>query len=147
MRVKSKKYHSNIYLLPFIFLILVCALSVFAIFKGSPALASSAYKFNLTVFVPNANKNSTTLQRKLPAGGTFIYDGTIESISSASLSINKCPTIIISGATVCKAPTSGMTSFKIISCSSLNKGETVRITAVKDSTGQFTATVIEKVFY
>jgi hypothetical protein len=140
--MKSKKYYTKI------FLISVCTLFIFAIFNGYPALAFSAYKLNLAVFVPNTNKNSTTLQGKLPAGGTFIYDGTIENISSTSLSINNGQTIIISGTTVCKAPTSSeTTNFEVISCSSLNKGETVRITAVKDSTGQVTAIEIEKVFY
>jgi hypothetical protein len=139
--MQSKKYYTKI------FLISVCTLFIFAIFKSSPALASSAYKLNLAVFVPNANKNSTTLQGKLPAGGTFIYDGKIKNISSTSLSINNEQAIIISSTTVCKAPTSEMANFKVISCSSLIKGETVRITAVKDSAGQFTAIEIEKVFY
>ncbi|MHB1698384.1 MAG: DUF5666 domain-containing protein [bacterium] len=137
-----------------IFLVSAFVFVALTVFGVSRVLASSgsngyrpAFKLNLTVFEPNANKNSQPVQGKPSAAGAYIYDGTIKSISSASLSIDKGPTIIISGTTVCKAPTSGMTNFKVISCSSLNKGETVRITAVKDSAGQFTATVIEKVFY
>jgi hypothetical protein len=137
----------------FIFLVSAFIFVALTVFGVSHVLASSGsngyrpvFKLNLTVFEPNANKNSQPVQGKPSAAGAYIFDGTIESISSASLSIDKGPAIIISGTTVCKAPT-GMTNFKVISCSSLNKGETVRITALKDSAGQFTATVIEKVFY
>ncbi|MHB1661439.1 MAG: DUF5666 domain-containing protein [bacterium] len=150
----SKKYYSKFFLLPLIFLVSVCAFVALIVFNVSPVLASSTsigyrppFKLNLTVFEPNINKNSQPIPGKSPAAGAYIYDGTIESISSNSLSIYKGTTIIISGNTVCKAPASGMTKFRVVSCSSLSKGETVRITAVKDSAGQFTATVIEKVFY
>ena len=81
--------------------------------------------------------------------GTYSYAGTITNISSSSITLYHGPTCIITGATVCKAPMSGgnMMNMQPISCSSFTKGETVQISAVKNSNGQLVATLIQEAFF
>ena len=84
-----------------------------------------------------------------PAPGTYSYAGMITNISSSSITLYHGPTCIITGATVCKAPMSGgnMMNMQPVSCSSFTKGETVQISAVKNSNGQLVATLIQEAFF
>lgn len=83
------------------------------------------------------------------AAGTYSYASTITNISSSSITLYHGPTCIITGATVCKAPMSGgnMMNMQPVSCSSFTKGETVQISAVKNSNGQLVATLIQEAFF
>ena len=84
-----------------------------------------------------------------PAPGTYSYAGTIKSINSSSITLYHGQTCIITGATVCKAPMSGgnMMNMQTVSCSSFTKGETVQISAVKNSSGELVATLIQEAFF
>ena len=84
-----------------------------------------------------------------PAYGTYSFVGTIKNISSSSITLYHGVTCIITGSTVCKAPMSGgsMMNMQTVSCSSFTKGETVQISAVKNSSGEFAATEIQEAFF
>ena len=93
------------------------------------------------------NAGSPALSK--PAPGTYSYAGMITHISSSSITLYHGPTCIITGATVCKAPMSGgnMMNMQTVSCSSFTKGETVQLSAVKNSSGELVATLIQEAFF
>ncbi len=93
------------------------------------------------------NAGSPALSK--PAPGTYSYAGMITHISSSSITLYHGVTCIITGSTVCKAPMSGgnMMNMQPVSCSSFTKGETVQISAVKNSSGELVATAIQEAFF
>ncbi len=93
------------------------------------------------------NAGSPALSK--PAPGTYSYAGMITDISGSSITLYHGPTCIITGSTVCKAPMSGgnMMNMQPVSCSSFTKGETVQISAVKNSSGELVATEIQEAFF
>ena len=107
----------------------------------------SIFKLDLAAFAVNVNKTPGTFQKKLPTGIPFLYSGNIKSVNTASLKLNDGQTFAITGDTICRAPVAGVIKFHVISCSSLYVGETVRITAIKNSNGQYKAKIIQKTFY
>ena len=98
-------------------------------------------------FAGMTNAGSPALSKL--ALGAYSYAGMITDISSSSITLYHGPTCIITGATVCKAPMSGgnMMNMQPVSCSSFTKGETVQISAVKNSSGQLVATAIQEAFF
>ena len=84
-----------------------------------------------------------------PAYGTYSFAGTIKNISSSSITLYNGATCIITGSTVCKAPMSGGSTMNMqtVSCSSFTKGETVKILAVKNSSGELVATEIHEALF
>ena len=84
-----------------------------------------------------------------PANGTYSFAGTIKNISSSSITLYNGATCIITGSTICKAPMSGgsMMNMQTISCSSFTKGETVQISAVKNTSGELVATEIHEALF
>ena len=86
-----------------------------------------------------------------PVQGTYSYAGMITNISSSSITLYHGVTCIITGATVCKASMSmsggNMMNMETVSCSSFTKGETVEISAVKNSSGQLVAAEIQEAFF
>ena len=93
------------------------------------------------------NAGSPALSK--PAPGTYSYAGMITHISSSSITLYHGVTCIITASTVCKAPMSGgnMMNMQPVSCSSFTKGETVQISAVKNSSGELVATAIQEAFF
>ena len=95
------------------------------------------------------NAGSPALSK--PAQETYSYAGMIANISSSSITLYHGVTCIITGATVCKAPMSmsggNMMNMQTVSCSSFTKGETVQISAVKNSSGQLVAVEIQEAFF
>ena len=75
----------------------------------------------------------------------------VKNISSSSITLYDGVTCIITGSTVCKAPMSmsggNMMNMQTVSCSSFTKGETVEISAVKNSSGQLVAAEIQEAFF
>ncbi|MHB8281844.1 MAG: hypothetical protein ACYDDE_03450 [bacterium] len=89
-----------------------------------------------------------------PPADTYFYTGSIISINSSSIKLYNGVTCIINGSTSCLAVQNGMmaatnnaANMTQTSCSNLNKGETVSITATKNAAGQLIAIKIEQVFY
>ena len=107
----------------------------------------SIFKLDLAAFAVNVNEKPNKFQKKLPTGIPFLYSGSIKSVNAASLELNDGQTFAITGDTICRAPVAGAMKFHIISCSSLYVNETVRVTAIKNSKGQYTAKIIQKTFY
>jgi len=83
-----------------------------------------------------------------PAPGTYLYGGMIKDITSSSITLYNGVTVYITGDTKCMAPqpSAAMESMSDISCSDLKKGETVRVEAAKNSSGELVATLIQEYF-
>ena len=123
------------------FLIILLVISL--IISGIPVLGLKW----IPAFAGMTNAGSPALSKL--ALGTYSYAGMITDISSSSITLYHGPTCIITGATVCKAPMSGgnMMNMQPVSCSSFTKGETVQISAVKNSSGQLVTTAIQEAFF
>ena len=104
-----------------------------------------AFMFSLPKYVSADAQNTTK-----PSAGYYFYGGMIKDISTSSISLYNGVTIYITSNTKCMAPPASspiMKNMTDISCSDLKKGETVKIEALKNSSGELIAIQIQEVFY
>ena len=85
-----------------------------------------------------------------PSPGSYFYGGMIKDVSISSITFYNGITVYITSDTKCAAPPVSSPVIKNtadISCSDLKKGETVKVEAVKNSSGELVAIQIQEVFY
>ncbi len=98
-----------------------------------------AFLSNLTQSVP---------ARAQLSPGTYVYGGMISNITSSSITLYGGVTVYITKDTKCTEPSSSGSAPGVvnISCSAFKTGETVRIEAVKNSSGELIAALIQEYF-
>lgn len=88
-----------------------------------------------------------------PESGYIFTGGVITSLTQFSIILSSGANVQLNSGTVCKIPVKNSNGGQpideenIVPCSSLFKGETVRVKAVKDNSGQILAVTVEEVFF
>ena len=85
-----------------------------------------------------------------PSSASYFYGGMIKDVSISSITFYNGITVYITSDTKCAAPPVSSPVIKNtadISCSDLKKGETAKVEAIKNSSGELVAIQIQEVFY
>ncbi len=83
-----------------------------------------------------------------PSLSSYLYGGMIKNISPSSITFYNGITIYITGDTKCTVLKTSIKGMSDVSCSDILKiGKTVRVDAIKNSSGELNAVKIEEVFY